>query len=1088
LLPPTWEQTLESAVPEPAVGAPTSEDRAARVRAGVGNQAIVRRRAVLQQGAKGAEEDPEVAAGEERTSADVTVANESTATSSTATAVPAGRQTQVPILGPDQYLTFDDKGSRFYLFRLEDAIMLGPRLKRATLLRYFADNFDLSSVKDREAFVDEFAGREGVAYVPQGGATAPPATKPGASKEQLLHAVEVPAELHARALLWIRLRHPEIAPRHLEEKVGIKARTGEEKAGRGGFQERRFEPRGEIRLNPRPVRSEDEIPTYVAYGDLTSTSTVTASVHFEESDPDRNMLNFFPNHADFDWKLTRGGKVVDTGPIIKYGEISRKLKLPDPGLYTLTVTVKSPYFTSGRRLELETYLWALKEAQRAADVFEQYLVGDDPEQPFVRAPDGTLKIKEGRPVKTIEDEILELNAMIGAIKRLEKDGKLDSDDAEVQLKYLGEKLTSLEKVQGVVGTDQAGAYLVQGTFVSREDSSVTPISAVMQRTARQKTGTTLKYEITLYDFTLSTTDPVRHVGESTTELGAKDAVQAEAGLEKSALQQMADHWHAHNDYSYGTVKLAVGLLETPGVVHTISIDTYNVLRTGAKVGAGVAAVGGVVLLGLAPFTGGATAPVGVLILEGVTIVAGAATAIYNINERIQKDTFHADAQLVLDLMAFVPVLGSISKALRASRALLNGMLFVGLATTGIAMTIATRNELIAVEARYNAGREPLETRLGQAQTKGAFAEVAQLETQLAQLAHDRDGQVAQIIGAAAVSGGLLLIQFGVSAAQAARPGPLAAVEPRVGEPKVGEPKIEAKVVEPKVGEPKIEAKVVETKPTAPPVETKPTETAAETKPAETKPAETKPASPEQAKVEQRRAEVKAIEDEIADIGKRRAAAEAKRLAEKDALTKKAIAKRAEAEALDRQAKATRDPNRRAELQQQAENARAEWEAAREEQIANQDEVEGHNRDRRDAEKRLDETRENLKLAEAGRRLADTKAVTDRLAQHVKDAVAKVDAGIVQPEPGDAKAAAAGQMPPEVARGNAIDKAAKAAMLADPELEGLKVTPRGGKGPDIYDPLTKRWWDMTTPEEWADHVKRYSDEYGKGTPLFTRPAK
>ncbi len=510
---------------------------------------------------------------------------------------------------------------------------------------------------------------------------------------------------------------------------------------------------------------------------------------------------------------------------------------------------------------------------------------------------------------------------------------------------------------------------------------------------------------------------------------------------------------------------------------------------------------------------------GVLILEGVTIVAGAATAIYNINERIQKDTFHADAQLVLDLMAFVPVLGSISKALRASRALLNGMLFVGLATTGIAMTIATRNELIAVEARYNAGREPLETRLGQAQTKGAFAEVAQLETQLAQLAHDRDGQVAQIIGAAAVSGGLLLIQFGVSAAQAARPGPLAAVEPRVGEPKVGEPKIEAKVVEPKVGEPKIEAKVVETKPTAPPVETKPTETAAETKPAETtvetkpaepkpaetkpaetkptetetkpaetKPAETKPASPEQAKVEQRRAEVKAIEDEIADIGKRRAAAEAKRLAEKDALTKKAIAKRAEAEALDRQAKATRDPNRRAELQQQAENARAEWEAAREEQIANQDEVEGHNRDRRDAEKRLDETRENLKLAEAGRRLADTKAVTDRLAQHVKDAVAKVDAGIVQPEPGDAKAAAAGQMPPEVARGNAIDKAAKAAMLADPELEGLKVTPRGGKGPDIYDPLTKRWWDMTTPEEWADHVKRYSDEYGKGTPLFTRPAK
>jgi hypothetical protein len=70
----------------------------------------------------------------------------------------------------------------------------------------------------------------------------------------------------------------------------------------------------------------------------------------------------------------------------------------------------------------------------------------------------------------------------------------------------------------------------------------------------------------------------------------------------------------------------------------------------------------------------------------------------------------------------------------------------------------------------------------------------------------------------------------------------------------------------------------------------------------------------------------------------------------------------------------------------------------------------------------------------------------------------------------------------------IDVEVKAAILKDAELEGLKITPRGKFGPDIYDPVTKRWWDITTQEEWAAHVKKYGDQFGQGFPLFTRASK
>jgi hypothetical protein len=244
----------------------------------------------------------------------------------------------------------------------------------------------------------------------------------------------------------------------------------------------------------------------------------------------------------------------------------------------------------------------------------------------------------------------------------------------------------------------------------------------------------------------------------------------------------------------------------------------------------------------------------------------------------------------------------------------------------------------------------------------------------------------------------------------------------------------------------------------------------------------------QATVEQRQAEVAAVEDEITELRGERATAEAHRLAEKDALVRQAIAKDAEASRLEQQARGARDPAQRAKLEEDAARAREEHEAAKQQQIENQEEVNRLNRDLADAEKRLATARERLKLAEAGRRISDTQAVTARLQGHVDATVDEFETGKIGPSPKQAQAAASGGPSIEAQRGSVIDAAAKQKILADAELAGLKVTPQGVFGPDIYDPLTKRWWDITTPEEWADHVKLYSPEFGTGTPLFTRPPR
>jgi hypothetical protein len=69
------------------------------------------------------------------------------------------------------------------------------------------------------------------------------------------------------------------------------------------------------------------------------------------------------------------------------------------------------------------------------------------------------------------------------------------------------------------------------------------------------------------------------------------------------------------------------------------------------------------------------------------------------------------------------------------------------------------------------------------------------------------------------------------------------------------------------------------------------------------------------------------------------------------------------------------------------------------------------------------------------------------------------------------------------RGERIDSFAKETIGKDENLQHLVITPRFGFGPDIYDPINKVWYDITTPGQWASHVRKYTREFGQGTPLF-----
>ena len=70
------------------------------------------------------------------------------------------------------------------------------------------------------------------------------------------------------------------------------------------------------------------------------------------------------------------------------------------------------------------------------------------------------------------------------------------------------------------------------------------------------------------------------------------------------------------------------------------------------------------------------------------------------------------------------------------------------------------------------------------------------------------------------------------------------------------------------------------------------------------------------------------------------------------------------------------------------------------------------------------------------------------------------------------------------RGSQIDSFFKESVLNDPALSHLEVTPQFQFGPDVFNPSTQEWWDVTTPGQWEAHTQKYW-LFGNGSPLFTK---
>ena len=110
--------------------------------------------------------------------------------------------------------------------------------------------------------------------------------------------------------------------------------------------------------------------------------------------------------------------------------------------------------------------------------------------------------------------------------------------------------------------------------------------------------------------------------------------------------------------------------------------------------------------------------------------------------------------------------------------------------------------------------------------------------------------------------------------------------------------------------------------------------------------------------------------------------------------------------------------------------------------------------------------------------------TAKLADHVAQAKADFDNGLIPPASAKEAANLSNPRVAAATRGTMIDRQAKGYIDADPDLAHLYTTPAGHYGPDIIDPSgSGRWWDITTQGQWQNHLDKYG-HMGPGIGIFT----
>lgn len=511
-------------------------------------------------------------------------------------------------------------------------------------------------------------------------------------------------------------------------------REGAEDGSPSGI--RRFVPHGELVIRP-------ELPVHVAGAEI------TAEVVFG-GDSDNVVFNAFPGRGSFDWTVTdESGKAVLTGPFLEgRGDKSYGFELPEAGKYTVSVKVESSYFKDRTFEPKPVTVLVATEADREKQVFDLLMTGPGKDKPFERV-NGVLKLKPGARAQTLDEQVTEVNLLLGAVGALETQGGITAEQREEYEEVLDKRLTRLQERRDEVAG--ASAIVARGTFLDRDHSTYTPLSVVLYAREVASDPGVVRERLQLLDSTLAPADPPLYEGEAGRLVG-KDEAAARNAARKAAVDALAADWTSHNDYPNGTIHLAVELED--GSFYERSLDTFNYKKPVKKVAGTVAFVGGLAVLGAAVvFSGGTAAPVGVVVLQGLALGATVVDIGLSLEQRLATGTLHADGQLTLDLLQIAGSLvgaGALAKTLQGAKTLSRGYVLVQLGldvSQGVVLTAQVHDQLLELDAKFHVEQA---TR----QQAGASAQ------ELAKAEEEYKAQTAKILGSAAVSGGLLLVSAG----------------------------------------------------------------------------------------------------------------------------------------------------------------------------------------------------------------------------------------------------------------------------------------------------------------------------------------
>jgi len=493
-------------------------------------------------------------------------------------------------------------------------------------------------------------------------------------------------------------------------------------------------PKGNLALDPLQ-------PKYMTKSNVTVEMQWDFTVH-----PDAGFV-LLPNHCDYKWTVKKNGKVVDdssSGLGLLSDNRSTKLQLDgDPGTYEISLVATSDHFlTKDHQYTRSITLQAISEKDFDQQEFDAELKNSGP---FTRDPGGALHLKKGALAATPEANIHALEATESAISSLKQQGKLSGDDYQILHDQLEKQKAELETVK----TDTKGGepYVVFGTFVGREDSSSMKLDLLMHRMTRKVTGNQGWYSVLLHDMTLG--DPSQHPGAANGPIAA-DTDAEFAQYEKLALDLMADDFHAHNDLPNGTVHLSAQM-KTSGVVWQATRDTDNGRKETKKwLGRGAMVAGGAAML----VPGADVVASAPLITLGLSLTAAGATATMvaiDIEDHwSQTGHWVFDRRVALDVLQLVAVslpLGTMTKAFANLTPVAKTGMFLAMfgidAAQAVLMTQDVRDQLRLIDANANKA-------IGEATT----------EEQKQKIRNDRDRKIAEVLGAAMVNAGFILVSLG----------------------------------------------------------------------------------------------------------------------------------------------------------------------------------------------------------------------------------------------------------------------------------------------------------------------------------------